>query len=201
MDAGAKTLAGGAENQALDIKDVRPKLSSSDLIVFAVALALIVAGAALKNMLDNRTVTAEVDGITVAFPRGWFLYPVEAPARLQAVSNQDGETTLWLFAELAGGASLFEAVVSGIGNPASGETAYTQLANERIDLGETPALKTDYAYVTTTIGGASPPEIIRGAQFAWIDDDQIHVLALEAPDDAWDASQAIFERVVAQLRI
>lgn len=201
MRAGAETLAGGPESQALDIKEVSPRLSSSDLIVFALALALIVAGAALKGTLDRRTVTAEVDGISVAYPRGWFLYPVEAPARLQAVSNQDGDTTLWLFAEPAGGAGLFESVLSGIGNPAAGETAYTQLANERVDLGETPALQTDYAYVATTIGGASPPRVIRGAQIAWIEDGQIHVLALEAPDDAWDASQVIFERVVAQLRI
>jgi hypothetical protein len=201
MSAGAETLGGGPESQVLDFKGVSPKLSRSDLIVFAIALVLIVAGAALKNMLDNRTVTAEVDGITVAYPRGWFLYPVEAPAQFQAVSNQDGETTLWLFSEQAGGASLFEAVVSGFGNPAAGETAYTQLANERITLGEIPALQTDYAYVATTIGGASPPQVIRGAQIAWIEDGQIHVLALEAPDDAWDASRATFERVVAHLRI
>jgi hypothetical protein len=201
MSAGAETLGEGPENQALDVKGFNPRLSSSDLVVFAVALVLVVAGAALKGMLDSRTLAAEIDGVTVVYPRGWFLYPVDEPAQLQAVSNQDGETTLWLYAEPPGGTGLFEAVVSGVGNPAAGETAYTLLANERVDHDGTPALRTEYAYVETTIGGASPPEVIRGEQIAWISDDQIHVLALEAPDDTWDASRGIFDRIVSQLQI
>ncbi len=201
MSVGAETPGAGPESQALDIKGFNPRLSSSDLVVFAVALVLIVAGAALKEMLDSRTLAAEIDGITVGYPRGWFLYPVDEPAQLQAVSNQDGETTLWLYAEPAGGTGLFEAVVSGVGNPAAGETAYTLLANERVDRDGTPALRTEYAYVATTIGGASPPEVIRGEQIAWISDDQVHVLALESPNDAWDASRDIFDRIVSQLQI
>ena len=201
MSVGAETPGAGTESQALDIKGFNPRLSSSDLVVFAVALVLVVAGAALKEMLDSRTLAAEIDGITVGYPRGWFLYPADDPAQLQAVSNQDGETTLWLYAEPAGGAGLFEAVVSGVGNPAAGETAYTLLANEHVDRDGTPALRTEYAYVETTIGGASPPEVIRGEQIAWISDDQVHVLALEAPDDAWDASRGIFDRIVSQLQV
>ena len=201
MGVGAEILGGGAEGQALDIKEISPRVSHGDLIVFALALLLISVGGILKQTHDNRTVSAEVGGLTVTYPRGWFRYPVEEPELLRVVSDEDGETTFWLFAEPAAQTSLSEAVATGVGNPAAGETAYTQLTSEQIDLRGNPALRTDYAYVNTEVSGSSPPEVIRGRQIAWVMNDQVHVLALEAPASVWDESQELFDPVVAQLQM
>jgi hypothetical protein len=201
MGAGAETFGGGTEGQALDIKEFSPRVSHGDLIVFALALLLVTAGGVLKQIHDNRTVSAEAGGLTVTYPRGWFRYPVEAPELLRVVSNEDGDTTLVLFAEPAGQADLSEAVDSGVGNPAAGRTAYTQLTNEPIDLRGSAAFRTDYAYVNTEVSGASPPEVIRGRQVAWIMDDQVHVLAIESPDSVWDESKELFDPIVDQLQI
>jgi hypothetical protein len=200
MGAGAETLGGGTEGQALDIKGFSPRVSRGDLVVFALALLLIVGGGVLKQIHDNRTVSAEADGLTVTYPRGWFRYPVEEPQLLRAVSNQDGETTLALFATPAGQVEIQGAVDSGIGNPAAGEIGYSQLANEQTDLDGIPAVRTDYAYVRTGVSGASPPEVIRGRQIAWITDDRILILALEAPESVWDESKGLFDPIVDQLQ-
>src|SRR5687767_7126255 len=106
MSAGAENLGGGTEGQALDIKGFSPRVSRGDLIVFALALLLVAAGGVLKQIHDNRTVSAEVGGVKVTYPRSWFRYPVEAPELLRVVSNQDGVTTLLLFAEPAAQAGL-----------------------------------------------------------------------------------------------
>ena len=201
MGAGADTLGGGTEGQALDIKGFNPRVSRGDLIVFALALLLVVAGGFLKQIHDNRTVSAQAGGLTVTYPRGWFRYPVEAPELLRVVSDEDGDTTLLLFAGPAGQADILGAVASGVGNPAFGETGYVQLTNEQVELRGNPALRTDYAYVNTTVSGASPPEVIRGRQIAWVMDDQVHVLALESPDFLWHESQGLFDPIVDKLQI
>ena len=200
MGAGATTPGGGTEGQALDIKGFSPRISHADLVVFALALLLIAAGGALKQIHDNRTVSAEVGGLIVTYPRGWFRYPVDEPELLRVVSNEDGETTLVLFAAPAGQADLWQAFGSGVGNPAAGEMAYTQLANEQIDLRGTEAFRTDYAYVRTGVSGASPPEVVRGRQIAWMMNDRVFVLALESPDPDWDESQELFGPIVDRLR-
>jgi len=182
MGAGVETLGGGTEGQALDIKEFSPRFSYGDLIVFAVALLLVAAGGVLKQIHDNRTVSVEAGGITVTYPRGWLRYSVEAPELLRVVSHEDGATALLLIAEPAGQTGLLEAIASGIGNPAAVKTAYVQLANEQVDLRANAAYRTDYAYVDTAVSGASPPEVIRGRQIAWIMNDQVHVLALESPE-------------------
>lgn len=199
MSAGAETLGGGTEGQALDIKEFSPRVSHGDLIVFALALLLVAAGGVLKQIHDNRTVSADVGGVNVTYPRGWFRYPVEDPVLLRVVSDEDGETTLLLFAEPAGRAGLQDIASSGVSNPAVGETAYVQLANDQIELGGNVTLRTDYAYVNAAPSGASPPEVIRGRQVCWIMDDQIYVLALESPDVLWDESKGLFDRIVDQL--
>ena len=201
MDAGAATPGGGTEGQALDIKGSSPRISHGDLFVFTLALLLVAAGGVLKQFHDNRTVTAEVGGLSVTYPRGWFRYPVEAPELFRAVSNEDGDTTLLLFAAPVGQADLPAAVASGVANPAVGETAYTQLASEPVDLRGNAAVRTDYAYVNTQVNGTSPPEVIRGRQIAWIKNGRVHVLALEAPDFVWDESKVLFDPIVGQLRM
>ena len=201
MNAGAETLGGGTEGQALDIKEFSPRVSHGDLIVFALALLLVTAGGVLKQIHDNRTVSAKAGGVTVTYPRGWFRYSVEEPELLRVVSNEDGDTTLVLFAAPAGQADLADVVVTSLGNPAVARTAYTRLANEQVDLRGNAALRSDYAYVDTEVSGASPPEVIRGRQIAWIMSDQVHVLALEAPDRAWDESKGLFDPIVDQLQI
>jgi hypothetical protein len=200
MSAGAETVGGGTEGQALDIKEFSPRVSHGDLIVFALALLLVTTGGVLKQIHDNRTVSAGVTGANVTYPRGWFRFPVEEPELLRVVSNEDGETTLMLFAEPAGEAVLAEAVGSGVGNSAAGETGYVPLANEQVELRGNVAFRTDYAYVNTAVSGTSPPEVIRGRQIAWIVNDQIYVLALESPDLLWDESKGLFGPIVDQLQ-
>ena len=110
MGAGTETLGGGTEGQALDIKEFSPRVSHGDVIVFALSLLLVAGRWPPEAIHDNRTVSAEAGGITVTYPRGWFRFPVEEPELLRVVSNQDGDTTLLLFAEPAGQAGLLEAV-------------------------------------------------------------------------------------------
>ena len=200
MSAGAETLGGGAEGQALDIKGFSPRVSRGDLIVFALALLLVIAGGVLKQFHDNRTVSVESGGVTVTYPRGWFRYPVAAPELLRVVSNKDGDTTVLLFAEPAGEAEVIAAIDSGLGNPAVARTAYTQLADEQVDLRGNTAIRTDYAYVNTEVSGASPPEVIRGRQIAWIMNDRLHVLTLEAPESLWDESKGLFGPIIEKLQ-
>jgi hypothetical protein len=200
MGAGAESLGAGTEGQALDIKVFSPRVSHGDLIVFAVALLLVVTGGFLKQIHDNRTVSAEAGGTTVTYPRGWFRYPVKAPELLRVVSDEDGATTLLLFAEPAGQADLLDAVDTGIGNPAAVKTAYVQLADEQVDLHANAAYRTDYAYVDSGVSNAAPPEVIRGRQIAWIMNDQVYVLALESPERFWEESNGLFEPIVDQLR-
>src|ERR687897_1364368 len=143
MSAGAETLGGATEGQSLDIKPFSPRVSHGDLIVFALALLLVAGGGVLKQIHDNRTVSAEVGDLHVTYPRGWFRYPVQPPELLRVVSNEDGETTLLLIAEPAGQIDLPGALASGVGNRAAGETAYVQLANEQVDLRGNVAFRTD----------------------------------------------------------
>jgi hypothetical protein len=201
MGAGAETLSGGTEGQALDIKEFSPRVSRGDLVVFALALLLVAAGGVLKQVHDNRTVSAEVGGLSLTYPRGWFRYPAEEPEMLRVVSNEDGETTLLLFAEPVGQTGPLEGVASGVGNPAVSKTAYVQLGNEQVDLRGNTALRTDYAYVDTAVSGVSPPEVIRGRQIAWIMNDQLYILALESPDFQWDESRELFAPIVDQLQV
>jgi hypothetical protein len=200
MGAGAVTSGGGPEGQALDIKGYSPRISHGDLIVFALALLLVAAGGVLKQLHDNRTVSAQAGGVKVTYPRGWFRYPVNEPELLRVVSNEDGDTTLLLFVAPAGQADLVAAAASGLSNPAIRKTAYTQLADEPVDLHGSAAIRTDYAYVNTQVSGASPPEVIRGRQTAWVMNDRVHVLALEAPDLVWDESKVLFDPIVDQLQ-
>ncbi len=201
MGARAETLGGGTEGQALDIKEFSPRVSHGDLVVFAMALLLVVAGGVLKQIHDNRTVSAEAGGITVTYPRGWFRYSVDAPELLRVVSDEDGATTLSLFVEPAGQTNLVDTVASGIGNPAANKTEYVQLSAEQVHLRENAAYRTDYAYVDTGASGAFPPEVIRGRQIAWITNRQVYCLALESPERFWEESQGLFEPIVDQLQI
>jgi hypothetical protein len=127
MGAGAETFAGGTEGQALDIRKFNPRVSHGDGIVFALALLVVSAGGLLKQIHDNRTVSAEVGGVNVIHPRGWFRYPVKEPVQLRAVSNHDGDTSLLLFAEPAESVDLLAAVVFSTANPAVTKPAYVQL--------------------------------------------------------------------------
>jgi hypothetical protein len=200
MSAGPETLGGGTEGQALDIKRFSPRVSRGDLVVFALALLLVTAGGVLKQIHDNRTVSAESGGVKVTYPRGWFRYPVKEPELLRVVSDEDGDTTLLLFSQPGGPGDHLANVISGVGNPAVSKTAYVQLASEQVELRGTAALRTDYAYVNATGSGASPPEVIRGRQIAWIMNDQVHILALESPDFLWDESNSLFDPIVSQLQ-
>ena len=200
MSAGAESLGGATEGQSLDIKPFSPRVSHGDLIVFALAVLLVTAGGVLKQIHDNRTVSAEAGGVSVTYPRGWFRYPVKEPELLRVVSDEDGETSLLLFSEPAGQGDQLADVTPGRGNPAVGKTAYVQLASEHVELRGNAALRTDYAYVDVPGVGVSPPEVIRGRQIAWIMNDQIHILALESPDILWEASNGLFDRIIGQLQ-
>jgi hypothetical protein len=201
MGAGAETLGGGTEGQALDIKAFNPRVSRGDLIVLALAALLVATGGVLKQFHDNRTVLAEAGGVNITYPRGWFRYTPEEPELLHVVSNEDGETTLQLFAQPAGQADLLDAIVAGVGNPAVGKIGYVQLANSQVELAGNIAYRTDYAYVNTAASGTAPPEVIRGRQIAWIMNDEVRVLALESPDSVWEESKGLFDPIVDQLQV
>ncbi len=79
MVAGAASAGSGAEGQALDMKRVSPRLTWGDATVLVGAVVLVLLGWALKTRHDTRMVEAEVAGVTVPYPRGWFTVPAEEP--------------------------------------------------------------------------------------------------------------------------
>jgi hypothetical protein len=192
-------VAASVEGQALDIKRTSPRVTAGDLVVLIGAVVLVLAGWGLKTLHDNRTNEVDVGGITVAVPQGWFRLPTVEPELLRAISNTNGRERLILTSQETTQEDLLLLVGSGAGNPAASEVAYTQLTNENSEVDGNPAIQTDYAYVETTVGGATVPTVIRGRQEAWIKDGRIFVLALEAPEDDWDEANDKYDRLIDEV--
>ena len=201
MVAGAASAGSGAEGQALDMKRVSPRLTWGDGIVLVGAAVLVLLGWALKTRHDTRMVEAEVAGVTVAYPRGWFTLPAEEPEVLRAISDEDGRTTLRLSARETDATDVVGVLMMspGAGSAAIGETAYTQLGNAPAEVDGGPVLRSDYAYVETRVGGVREPRVIGARQYAWIGGGRLYVLALEAPSEAWDEAEPILDRIVDRI--
>lgn len=200
MGAGAATAgSGGMGGQALETKRVSPRISAGDIVVYVGAVLLVLLGWGLKTLHDDRTTEIEVGGVTVAYPDGWIRLPTTEPLLLRAVSNENGRERLLLSAQETTQTDIRLALASGAANPSSGETAYTQLGNRSGEVDGNPAVETDYAYVATTVGGATAPTVIQGRQAAWIKDGRLLVLAFEAPEQNWDEDDDDFDRLVDEV--
>ena len=193
-------VAASVEGQALDIKRSSARVTAGDLIVLVAAVVLVLAGWGLMVLHDNRTTEIAAGDLTVEIPTGWIRLPTEEPEVLRAVSNRNARERLLLTSQESPQQDLNLAIGSGAGNPAAGEQAYTQLANRESEVDGTPAIRTDYAYVETTIGGATVPTVIRGRQVAWIKDGRISVFAIEAPENDWSEAVAPFDRLVDKIQ-
>lgn len=201
MAAAAAGAGGGAEGQALDMKRVSPRLTFGDATVLVGAIVLVVLGGLLKGWHDGRLVETEVAGVTVAYPRGWFTVPAEEPEVLRAISDGDGRTTLRLSARETTATDVVGVLMMspGAGSAAVGETAYTQLGNAPAEVDGGPAMRSDYAYVETRVGGVLEPRVIRARQYAWIASGRLYVLALEAPTNEWEEAEPTLDRIVERI--
>lgn len=183
--------------QALETKRVSPRITLADAVVIVGALAAVVLGWFVKQYDDTRIVDADVAGISISYPRGWLALPAQAPALFQAVSDEEVGTNLTLYAEQSAAADIRQApMFAGSINPAEGETAYSQLESGPATVAGNDAIRSDYAYVQTTVGRATAPVVVYGRQYNWVANGTLYVLALEAPEDQWTTARAHFARIL-----
>lgn len=183
--------------QALETKRVSPRISLSDAVVFVGALAAVLLGWFVKQYDDTRMVDADVEGIAISYPRGWLALPAQEPALFQAVSDEEVGTQLTLYAAPSAATDIRQApIFAGSINPAEDETAYSPLANGPATVGGNDAIRTDYAYVQTTVGRATAPVVIHGRQYNWVANGTLYVLALEAPETQWNTARDHFARIL-----
>lgn len=185
----------GEGGQALDIKRVSPRVTSGDLVVALSVLLLVLSGWGLKMLHDDRLTSTEIDAVSVSYPSGWIRLPAQEPEVMHAISDDNGQSAVILTAQDTGQKDIRLAIASGAGNPASGETAYTQLGNTEATLNGNPAVRSDYAYVKTVVGGSTAPRVMKGRQVAWIKDGTLYALAAEGPDDHWGDTRETFDRI------
>ena len=183
--------------QALETKRVSPRITLADAVVIVGALVAVLLGWFVKQYDDTRMVDANVEGISISYPRGWLALPAQEPALFQAVSDEEVGTTLTLYAEPSVATDIRQApMFAGSINPAEGETAYSQLESGPATVGGSDAIRADYAYVQTTVGRATAPVVIYGRQYNWVANGTLYVLALEAPEDQWNAARNHFARIL-----
>jgi len=186
-------------SEAYDSYDIhlrRPRLTLSDIIVLTGALVAFLAGWAIKEWHDNRVRTTTVAEVEIAYPRGWLNFPALEPEVFRAVSNNDGDTVVFLSAITTPQTDVLQAVTTNNANPARDEVGYAQLSNQVTDVDGNQAVMTDYTYVRTAIGGTTVPTVIRGRQYAWIKNGQLYTYAIEGPEDSWDSLKSEMSRLV-----
>jgi hypothetical protein len=192
-------MVASVEGQALEIKRSSPRITLGDLIVVLGAIALVLGGWGLKTLHDDRTTEIVAGDISVAIPNGWIRLPTQEPEVLRAISNRNGRERLIVTVQETTQQDLLLALGSGALNPAASQVGYTQLENESGDVDGHPSIQTDYAYVETTVGGATVPTVIRGRQQAWLADGRVFVFALEAPENDWSDAVDGFDRLVDKI--
>ena len=195
-------MAATASTGTLDTRPVRPvstRVTVSDLIVIAGAIAAILVGWAIKGWHDKRLVSATAAGVTVHYPRGWIQLPPIAPQQFVAISNTNGRVSVALTEQDTKQTDITKTLASGIANPASSQTGYTRLSNDETTVDGNKAVRSDYAYVKTTIGGSTVPVVMRGRQVAWIKDGKLFTFALEAPSGDWDGVKGDFNRLADKI--
>ena len=183
--------------QALETKRVSSRITLADAVVIVGALVAVLLGWFVKQYDDTRMVDADVEGISISYPRGWLSLPAQEPALFQAVSDQEVGTRLTLYAQPSAATDIRQApIFAGSINPAEGETAYSRLASGPATVAGNDAIRSDYAYVQTTVGRATAPVVIYGRQYNWIANGTLYVLALEAPEDQWNTARDHFARIL-----
>lgn len=182
-----------------DVRMQRPRLTLKDIIVLVGALVAFLAGWAIKEWHDDRTRTVTAGTVKIAYPKDWISFPTTPPEVFRAVSNEDGDTVLFLSSVSTAQTDVLQAVTTNNANPARSETGYTQLANTATTVDGNQAVMTDYAYVQTAIGGTTVPSVIRGRQYAWIKDGQLYTFAMEGPEADWDTTQSEVDRLVDKI--
>lgn len=184
-----------------DVRLRRPRITLSDLIVLLVALVAFGAGWAYKDWHDNRLRTTDVNGVTVAYPRGWLSFPSFDPEVFRVVSNEDSREVIFLTTITTAQTDVLQAVTTSDANPAQSQPGYVQLGNRMATIDGRDAVVSDYAYVDTLIGGSTIPSVIVGQQYAWLANGQLFTFAIEGPEDRWGILEADFERIIDEVKI
>jgi len=177
----------------------RPRLNINDVIVLIGAVVAFLAGWAIKDYLDDRTRTVQIDTVNIAYPQGWLSFPTTEPEVFRAISNDDGDTSLFLTQVATGQTDVLQAVTTNNANPARDEVGYAQLGNQTDSVDGNEAVRSDYTYVITSVGGSSVPTVIRGRQFSWIKNGQLYTFAAEGPEDNWDWVRSEANRLVDKI--
>lgn len=193
MGEAAATTAASAKRGRAPLSD---RSGVADLLVLAGAVALLLAGWAVKGWDEARLAPVALDGVALAYPTGWLPLPAEAPALARWTDPNGSGATLALYAEANARPAVFAALLGGP-NPAAGRLGYTPLRSEPAMVGGVDAVRSDYAYVRAAPAGATVPVVVRGRQLAWADGERSVVLALEAPAEAWEATAWRFEAIAA----
>jgi hypothetical protein len=184
-----------------DIRARRPRLTFSDLIVIVGAVALFLAGWAIKDWHDSRLRTVDVSGVSVSYPKSWIRFPSLPPELFRAVSNDDGQTVAFLSGVETPQTDILLAIATNNANPASGELGFTQLGNTPATVSGVAAIQTDYSYVQSSISGSTVPVVIRGRQVSWISGGQLYSFGVEGNVDDWNSVKSELNRLVKELKI
>jgi hypothetical protein len=190
-----------AIREPYDIRARRPKLKLSDLIVIVGAVALFLAGWAIKDWHDDRLRTIDVNGISVSYPRSWIRFPAMDPELFRAVSNDDGQTIAFLSGVETPQTDVLLAITTNNANPASGEVGFSQLSNVPTAVSGLTAIQTDYTYVQTSVSGSTIPTVIRGRQVSWISGGQLYTFGVEGAEANWDDVRSDLNRLVKELEV
>jgi hypothetical protein len=177
------------------------RLTASDGVVILALLASLIAGGLIKYWNDTQTRESDVAGVTIAYPDGWIRLPVSDNEQLKAISNDDGQTQVLLSVSPTTQDDVSLAIANFGANQSSGESDYTQIANETATVDGVAAIQTDYAFVKNKIGTSTVPKVVRGRQVAWIKDGQLYVFALEGAEADWDGTKTTFDRLVDKVEI
>lgn len=163
----------------------------SDIIVIIGGIILLFAGWGLQRIHDARLQTAEVGGISIAYPEGWLPLPALPPALAQWTDNQGFGATLTFYASPAPSGDTPFALATA--NPAVGQPAYTPMRSAPVTIDNITAVQSEYAYARQQVATSSPPEIVLGRAITWTANDQQYELVLEAPERDWSRVEPLFE--------
>ncbi|MGI9255171.1 MAG: hypothetical protein ACR2J8_15620 [Thermomicrobiales bacterium] len=163
----------------------RSRMSVADLIAIAACVIAMLLGLWLIRAHDSRVAVNDIDGMAVTHPVGWLQAPAVAPAVATWVDAAGSGATLTVYRiptdvkEIAGSTTVTL-------NPASSSAAFTPLESRSVEVPAGAGEQSEYAYVRQRIGRGLAPAIVQGRQVAWIENGELRIVALEAPEEAWD---------------